>query len=92
MLDLSIHYPYNLPFLYSDKLIKFKIINNEDHIIEIYYIINEKVIKSLIQMILPREERNLLFPDNSFIAIIPIHKKKPKAYIKIKNGWTYIYP
>ncbi len=93
MWDLSIYYPYNIKFnsLHNDNFTKFKIINQKDDIIEIHYVVKNEIIKSIIQIVLPHQERIILFPNKSHIAIIPISKKENTIFIKVKNGWKYIY-
>jgi hypothetical protein len=95
MWDLLLYYPYNTSFhsIHNDYFIKFKIINNDNFILEIYYVIENQIIKSsLIQIVLPHQERIILFPNKSNIAIIPVNKKEDTNFIKVKNDWTYIYP
>jgi hypothetical protein len=93
MWDLSIYYPYNIKFnsLHNDNFTKFKIINQKNDIIEIYYVVKNEIIKSVIQIVLPHQERTILFPKKSYIAIIPINKKEDTNFIKVKKDWTYIY-
>ena len=91
-MDSSKYYPYNIPFFTDVKFIDVKFINNEDHIINIYFVINDKL-GNLAGIIFPQSERKYQFPDKSIVAIIS--DKKPDKYhcfIKLKDDMTYIYP
>lgn len=91
-MDLDTYYPYNIPFFTDKKFIDIKFINNEDYIINIYFV-DKDVLGNLAGMIFPQSERKYKFPENSIVAIIT--DKKPHKYqcfIKLRNGMTYIYP
>jgi len=91
-MDSSKYYPYNIPFFTDVKFIDVKFINNEDHLINIYFVKNDKL-GNLAGIIFPQSERKYQFPDKSIVAIIS--DKKPDKYhcfIKLKDCMTYIYP
>mgnify|MGYP001156971920 CR=1 FL=1 len=91
-MDLDIYYPYGLPFYTDQKLINIKFINNEDHLINIYFVKGDKL-GNLAAIIFSHQERKYQFPDKSIVAIVS--DKNPNKYycfIKLKDGMTYIYP
>jgi hypothetical protein len=91
-MDLSINYPYGIPFYSDQKFISINIINNEDHLFNIYFVEN-KEIKNLASIVFPHQKKKYQFPENSIVAIIT--DKKPNdihCIIKLKDGWTYNYP
>ncbi len=91
-MDINTYYPYNIPFYTDVEFISVKFINNEDHIINIYFV-KDDILGNLAGMIFPHTVRNYQFPKNSIITIIT--DKKPSKYhcfIKLKHDWTYIYP
>ena len=91
-MDSSKYYPYNIPFYTDINFIDVKFINNEDHIINIYFV-KDDILGELAGIIFPHSYRKYQFPENSIVAIIT--DKKPNKYhcfIKLKNGMTYIYP
>jgi len=90
-MDLSIFYPYGIPFWSDIDFISVNFINNEDHEINIYFIKNKKIDK-LACIILPFHRRKYRFPKNSLVAVFNHKSKKPHTYIKLKPDWTYIYP
>ena len=91
-MDSSKYYPYNIPFFTDKKFIDIKFINNEDYIINIYFVKNDKL-GNLAGMIFPHTERKYQFPENSIIAIITDkNPNKYQCFIKLRNGMTYIYP
>tara|TARA_B000000532_G_C18798509_1_gene375885 strand:+ start:335 stop:610 length:276 start_codon:yes stop_codon:yes gene_type:complete len=91
-MDSSKYYPYNIPFYTDVNFIDVKFINNEDHIINIFFIKGD-IQGDLAALIFPHSERKYQFPESSIVAIIS--DKKPNKYhcfIKLKNNMTYIYP
>lgn len=91
-MDLDIYYPYNIPFYTDVEFISVKFINNEDHIINIFFV-KGNTQGNLAALIFPRSERKYQFPKNSIITIIT--DKKPHkfhCFIKLIDGMTYIYP
>ena len=91
-MDLDIYYPYSIPFYTDVEFISVKFINNEDHIINIYFV-KDDILGNLAGMIFPHTVRNYQFPKNSIITIIT--DKKPHkfhCFIKLINNMTYIYP
>jgi hypothetical protein len=90
-MDLSINYPYGIPFWSDIDFISVSFINNEDHEIFIHFIKNNKIDK-LAGIIFPHQKKKYKFPKNSILAIITYKSKNPYALIKLQDGWTYIYP
>tara|TARA_Y100001958_G_C21231483_1_gene557272 strand:+ start:1219 stop:1491 length:273 start_codon:yes stop_codon:yes gene_type:complete len=90
-MDINIYYPYNIPFWSNINLISVNFINNENHEINIYFIKDKKIDK-LAAIIFPFNKKKYKFPENSTIAVFNHKSKQPYAYIKLKDGWTYIYP
>jgi len=90
-MDLSINYPYGIPFWSDIDLISVSFVNNEDHEIFIHFIKHKKIDK-LAGIIFPQQKKKYKFPKNSILAIITYKSKKPYSYIKLQDGWTYIYP
>ena len=91
-MDINIYYPYNIPFYTDVEFISVKFKNNEDHIINIYFVKGD-TLGNLAGMIFPHSERKYQFPKNSIITIIT--DKKPHkfhCFIKLINNMTYIYP
>tara|TARA_B100000767_G_C19475612_1_gene413999 strand:- start:311 stop:586 length:276 start_codon:yes stop_codon:yes gene_type:complete len=91
-MDASKYYPYNIPFYTDKKFIDVKFVNNEDHIINIFFV-EKGVLGDLAALIFPYSERKYQFPEKSIVAIVS--DKKPKKYhcfIRLINGMTYIYP
>jgi len=91
-MNLDIYYPYNVPFYTDIEFLTAKFSNNEDHIINIYFV-NGDILGDLAGMIFPHSERKYRFPSKSIIAIIS--EKKPHkfhCFIKLVDGMTYIYP
>jgi len=91
-MDSSKYYPYNIPFFTDINFIDVKFINNEDHIINIYFVKNN-IKGDLAALIFPHSERKYQFPESSIVAVVS--DKNPNKYhcfIKLKNGMTYIYP
>jgi len=91
-MDLDIYYPYNIPFYTDVEFISVKFINNEDHIINIFFV-KDDTQGNLAALIFPHTKRNYQFPKNSIITIIT--DKKPHkfhCFIKLIDGMTYIYP
>ena len=91
-MDSSKFYPYNIPFYTDINFIDVKFINNEDHLINIFFI-NGDIQGNLAALIFPHSERNYCFPEKSIVTIIS--DKNPDKYhcfIKLINGMTYIYP
>tara|TARA_B100000161_G_scaffold252267_1_gene211946 strand:- start:3197 stop:3472 length:276 start_codon:yes stop_codon:yes gene_type:complete len=91
-MDINTYYPYNIPFYSDIEFISVKFKNNEDHIMNIYFIDGD-ILGKLAGMIFPHSERKYQFPKNSIVAIIG--EKNPSKYhcfIKLKHDWTYIYP
>jgi len=91
-MDSSKHYPYNIPFFKDTKFIDIKFVNNEDHLVNIYFVKGDKL-GNLAGIIFSHQERKYQFPDKSIVAIVS--DKKPNKYycfIKLKDGMTYIYP
>lgn len=90
-MDLSIFYPYGIPFWSDIDFIPVNFINNEDHEINIHFVNNKKIGK-LACIILPLHRRKYRFPKDSTIAVFNHKSKEPHVYIKLKPDWTYIYP
>ena len=91
-MDSSKYYPYNIPFFTDVKFIDVKFINNEDHLINIYFVKNDKL-GNLAGIIFSHSERKYQFPENSIVAIISENKPhKYHCFIKLRNDMTYIYP
>ena len=91
-MDLNTYYPYNIPFFTDINFIDVKFINNEDHIINIYFV-DKDVLGNLAGMIFPHSERKYQFPENSIVAIITDkNPHKYQCFIKLRNDMTYIYP
>ena len=91
-MDIDIHYPYNVPFYTDTEFVSVKFINNEDHIINIYFV-NGDILGNLACMIFPHSERKYQYPKNSVVTVIT--DKKPHkfhCFIKLVDGMTYIYP
>lgn len=97
-MDSSKYYPYNIPFYTDINFIDVKFINNEDHLINIFFVEKDETKQSWIQgnlaaLIFPRSERKYQFPEKSIVAIIS--DKNPDKYhcfIKLIDGMTYINP
>ena len=90
-MDLELNYPYGIPFFSNIDMIFFTIINNSHDIIYIYLKKDKK--NNLANIIFPFTKKKFYFPDKSIIFIyLDIDFKKFICRIKIKNGWTYIYP
>ncbi len=90
-MDLSINYPYGIPFWSDIDFISVSFVNNEDHEIYIYFIKNNKIDK-LATIIFPLDKKKYKFPENSHVAIFNHKSKKSYSHIKLQDGWTYIYP
>ena len=91
-MNIDIYYPYNIPFYTDVEFISVKFINNEDHIINIYFVEGD-ILGDLAGMVFPHSVRRYQFPKDSIITIIT--DKKPNkfhCFIKLINGMTYIYP
>jgi|TARA_Y100000389_G_scaffold1766_1_gene1800 hypothetical protein len=91
-MDLDIHYPYSIPFYTDTDFVSVKFSNNEDHIINIYFVKGD-ILGGLAGMIFPHTTRKYQFPKDSIITIIT--DKKPHkfhCFIKLIDGMTYIYP
>lgn len=91
IMDLSINYPYGIPFYSDIDMIFFTIINNSQDILYIYFIKNKKKDK-LASIVLPFKKSKYNFPKKSKIIIQSTFEKKDICQIKIQNNWTYIYP
>ena len=91
-MNSSKYYPYNIPFYKDINFIDVKFINNEDHLINIFFI-NGDIQGNLAALIFPHSERKYQFPEKSIVTIIS--DKNPNKYycfIKLIDGMTYIYP
>lgn len=88
-MDLEINYPYGIPYFSDIEMILFNIINNSQEIIYIYFFENKKKGK-LANIVLPFSKKKFNFPKISIY--LERNSKKMICVIKIKNGWTYIYP
>ena len=91
-MDSSKYYPYNIPFYKDVNFIDVKFVNNEDHIINIFFV-KDDTQGNLAALIFPHQSRNYQFPENSIVAIITDkNPHKYQCFIKLKDGMTYIYP
>ena len=91
-MDLSINYPYGIPFYANIKVIIFTIINNSQDILYIYFV-SKNILGDLVSIVFPFEKKKYHFPEKSKISIISQkYPDKTICNIKIKNNWTYIYP
>lgn len=91
-MDSSKYYPYNIPYYTDVNFIDIKFINNEDHLINIFFIKGD-ILGELAGIMFPHSERKYQFPEKSIVAIIS--DKNPNKYhcfIKLVDGLTYIYP
>jgi hypothetical protein len=91
-MDISIYYPFNIPFFSDQKFISIHLVNNEDHYFYIYFL-NGDLLGDLAGFVFKKETRHYHFPEKSIIAIISETKpNKIYSLIKISNNMTYIYP
>ena len=91
-MDSSKYYPYNIPFYTDVNFIDVKFVNNEDHIINIFFV-KDDAQGNLAALIFPHQARNYQFPENSIVTIITDkNPNKYQCFIKLKDGMTYIYP
>mgnify|MGYP001176323554 CR=1 FL=1 len=91
-MDASKHYPYNIPFYTDVNFIDVKFVNNEDHIINIFFV-KDNTQSNLATLIFPHSERKYQFPENSIVAVVSDkNPNKYQCFIKLKDGMTYIYP
>jgi len=91
-MDLSINYPYGIPFYTDLNLITVYFHNNDTNLYCIYFVKDKKV-ENLAGIVFPGENKKYHFPENSIIAVIIENKPKDvKKYIKLQNDWTYTYP
>ena len=92
-MDLSINYPYGIPFYANMTFIPVYFTNNDSNLYTIYFVKHEKV-TNLAGIIFPNEKnKKYHFPEKSMIAIIL--EKKPndiQCYIKLRKDWLYVYP
>ena len=68
-MDSSKYYPYNIPFYKDVNFIDVKFINNEDHMINIYFVKGD-ILGELAGIIFPHSYRKYQFPENSIVTII----------------------
>jgi|TARA_B110000902_G_scaffold184919_1_gene209351 hypothetical protein len=91
-MDLSINYPYGIPFYSNQEFISINIINNEDDILKLYFV-KQKKITGLAGIIFSHEKKKYRFPKKSICAMIADKKpNKVQCFIKLQDGWTYTYP
>ena len=92
-MDISIHYPYGIPFYSNMKFISVFFSNNSRDFYTIYFVKNEKV-TDLAGIVFPNQKnKKYHFPEKSIIAIIIQSKSKEiHCYIKLKENLSYTYP
>ena len=92
-MDISIHYPYGIPFYSDMKFISVYFTNNSEDFYTIYFVENNKI-TSLAGIVLSKQKnKKYHFPEKSIIAIIVQSKSKEiQCYIELKENLSYIYP
>ena len=91
-MDLSITYPYGIPFYSDQKFITIYFHNNDSYLYCIYFVKHKKVDK-LAGIVFSGQKKKYHFPEKSIVAIILERRPKDvQQYIKLTPDWTYVYP
>ena len=91
-MDLSINYPYGIPFYTDLNFIKVFFQNNDTELFTIYFVKDNKIDK-LAGIVFPHQRKKYNFPEKSIVAIITQNKPEIiQCHIRLQKDMLYIYP